>query len=152
MNAREVVHLLIEVVSKNGNLLLNIGPKADGSIPELQKKALLATGEWLGKNGDAIYGTRPWEIAEFYAADSARVSFTRNEDTLFAHFYEKPTQQFHLPLKLQKDSKIIWLNNGESIKFKNDEDGVLLKFKNKIEDDLAYVIAISPLPELIERK
>ena len=150
MSAREVVHLLIEVVSKNGNLLLNIGPKADGSIPELQKKALLATGDWLRKNGDAIYGTRPWEAAEFYAADSARISFTRNEETLFAHFYEKPAQSFNLPLRLHKESQITCLNNGEPIKFKDDETGVLLNFKNKVENDLAYVIAISPLPELIE--
>ncbi len=54
------VHLLVDVVSKNGNLLLNVGPRADGSIPEPQLAILARLGEWLAANGAAIYGTRPW--------------------------------------------------------------------------------------------
>ena len=56
----EIVQLLADVVSKNGNLLLNIGPKADGTIPWQARGILLTVGGWLKANGEAIYGTRPW--------------------------------------------------------------------------------------------
>ena len=58
-----VVHSLIDAVSKNGILLLNISPKADGTIPEDQRKGLLELGAWLQKYGEAIYNTRPWQVA-----------------------------------------------------------------------------------------
>jgi alpha-L-fucosidase len=58
--AADVLHVLIDVVSKNGILLLNVSPRADGTIPEDQKQVLLSMGSWLDANGEAIYGTRPW--------------------------------------------------------------------------------------------
>ena len=56
------MHQLIDIVSKNGNLLLNIGPRSDGTIPDEVKQVLLAVGGWLKVNGEAIYGTRPYTI------------------------------------------------------------------------------------------
>ncbi len=59
--ARSLVQELVDVVSKNGNLLLNVGPRADGTIPAGVRTILLHMGRWLHINGQAIYGTRPWK-------------------------------------------------------------------------------------------
>ena len=60
LSGAALIRLLVDVVSKNGNLLINVGPRADGSIPDLQRRAMGELGAWLRREGDAIYGTRPW--------------------------------------------------------------------------------------------
>jgi len=57
-----IIHLLVDVVSKNGNLMLNVGPRADGTIPQAAQDTLKSIGRWLKLNGEAIYGSKPWRI------------------------------------------------------------------------------------------
>jgi alpha-L-fucosidase len=59
---RFIIHQLVDVVSKNGNLLLNVGPRSDGTIPEQAQRVLREVGAWLKVNGESIYGTRPWKL------------------------------------------------------------------------------------------
>jgi len=66
---------LVDIVSKNGNLLLNIGPRSDGTITEEETNLLLGIGKWLDINGESIYGTRPWKIDGEGPTESASGSF-----------------------------------------------------------------------------
>jgi alpha-L-fucosidase len=72
----------IDGVAKNGNLLLNVGPKANGEIPQAQAARLKAFGAWLRANGAAIYGTRPWTRAEAVTDEGLPVRFTSSEGGL----------------------------------------------------------------------
>jgi alpha-L-fucosidase len=95
----ELVRTLVDIVSKNGNLLLNVGPKPDGTIPRREVELLRGIGAWLRTNGDAIYGTRAWwtygegptNPAEGQHTESSEVRytpedirFTVDDDALYA--------------------------------------------------------------------
>lgn len=89
-DSAQIVYDLVDIVSKNGRLLLNIGPKADGTIPDEDRRILLDIGEWLRINGQAIYGAKVWKksaegptrIAEGQFTDGAEKKFT-SEDMRF---------------------------------------------------------------------
>jgi alpha-L-fucosidase len=78
-----VVDQLVDIVSKNGNLLLNIGPRSDGTIPEPVQQVLLDVGGWLSVNGHAIYGTRPWRV---YGEGPTKVAAGSFHDTDVAKY------------------------------------------------------------------
>lgn len=82
LTGTELVHLLIDIVSKNGNLLLNVGPRADGTIPERQRSALEALGQWLDTFGTTIFGTRPWLVPADHRCPAIR--YTQKDNRLFA--------------------------------------------------------------------
>jgi len=89
-SAASLVGRLVNVTSQNGTLLLNISPKADGTIPDNQQQSLLGVGEWLAVNGEAIYGTHNW--TKFQDAGGGgrggggggNIRFTVKGDTLYA--------------------------------------------------------------------
>jgi alpha-L-fucosidase len=80
IGVEELIHFFVDLVSKNGNLLLNVGPMADGTIQPGQVERLEALGDWLAINGAAIYGSRPWERAEGATRDGRAVRFTLGSD------------------------------------------------------------------------
>ncbi|WP_406684709.1 alpha-L-fucosidase [Seonamhaeicola sp. MEBiC1930] len=86
-----VIHEMVEVISRNGNFLINIGPKADGTIVPEQEERLIAMGKWLKINGKAIYGSRYWK--ENHQANG-NLAFTTNGKTLYAIALEKPVDSF----------------------------------------------------------
>jgi alpha-L-fucosidase len=88
--ADELIYLLVDIVSKNGNLLLDVGPEADGTIPPVQMTRLQALGTWLAQNGEAIYGTRPWKTAEGTTSEGIHLRFTQTDSAVYATLMGKP--------------------------------------------------------------
>ena len=79
-----LVRMFIDVVAHGGNLLLNVGPTAEGVIPWVQAQRLLALGWWLRVNGDAIYGTRPWTRTDGTTGEGHDVRFTTRDGAVYA--------------------------------------------------------------------
>ena len=78
--AQSLIQQLLDTVSKNGNLLLNVGPKADGTIPEEARSVLLEIGAWLRINGEAIYGSRPFAVFGEGPSKASKNSAEMNHD------------------------------------------------------------------------
>src|SRR4051812_5205624 len=106
-----VIDQLIDIVSKNGNLLLNIGPRSDGTIPEEVQHVLLEVGAWLNVNGEAIYGTRPWRI---FGEGPTKVAAGSFHDTDTTHY---TAEDFRFTTKgdVLYAIGLAWPDNGESV-------------------------------------
>ncbi len=106
----EIIADLVDVVSKNGSLLLNIGPKADGTIPEKDKNILLTIGKWLAVNGEGIYGTNHWKkygegptlTPEGHFTDTLRQPFTTED----FRFTSKPGALYIFAMKWPQDGVV----------------------------------------------
>jgi alpha-L-fucosidase len=84
MSADEILRQLVDCVAHGGNLLLNVGPRGDGSLCPMQVERLRDIGAWLRINGEAIYGTRPWTISAATSDDGRDVRFTTRAGRIYA--------------------------------------------------------------------
>jgi alpha-L-fucosidase len=130
-----IVWQLVDIVSKNGNLLLNIGPKSDGTIPEQAQTILRQIGAWLKINGDAIYGTRPWKK---YGEGPTKVVAGSFHDTATSpytpqdiRFTTKNGALYAIALGWPKDGKLTIHSLGKSNDFRV-RDVALLGSETKI--------------------
>ncbi len=90
-SVESLVHSFIDAVAKNGNLLLNVGPRGvDAQIPPEQRARLKGFGRWLRANGEGIYGTRPWIRFDGKTADGIDVRFTQRPGVLYIHLLGTP--------------------------------------------------------------
>jgi alpha-L-fucosidase len=90
LSAAEAIRMFVDIVSKNGNLLLNVGPMADGTIPALQRACLEGLGAWLAVNGEAIFATRPWVEADGETTTGIPVRYTQKGEALYAILLDTP--------------------------------------------------------------
>lgn len=103
-----IIHALVNCVSKNGNLLLNVGPDSQGTIPLESRKTLQAVGEWMKENGESIYGCRDAELPK---PDWGY--FTQNGNVLYAHVTNKPIGHINIGPQDKEIEEVVVLNTGE---------------------------------------
>ncbi|HZR64771.1 MAG TPA: alpha-L-fucosidase [Terriglobales bacterium] len=158
-----VVHQLIDIVSKNGNLLLNIGPRSDGTIPEEVQQVLLDVGAWLNVNGESIYGTRPWRIfgegptkvaaGSFHDTDTTRYTaedfrFTTKGDVLYAIGLAWPTNGEAVIHSLASTvgsepvQSVILLGSDARLQFEQRSDGLHVRMPAQAPTKYAYALRV----------
>ncbi|MDY7396898.1 alpha-L-fucosidase [Aureibaculum sp. 2210JD6-5] len=151
--AKSIIHDLVDVVSKNNNLLLNIPPKADGSFDEKTIQTLKIIGTWLKVNGEAIYATRPWHIY-----GEGQIRYTTRKKTLYAIMLNQPSHVIKACREWTKNDilKIERLDGGK-VSWKLTDQGLKITSSNKSPQN-AYVFKIecrkeiSDLPVFIEKR
>ena len=157
----EIVDELVDVVSKNGTMLLNIGPKADGTIPEHEQQMLREIGGWLKINGEAIYGTRPWtkfgegptmttagsfsdnkEKAQFTAED---FRFTTKGKTLYAIALAWPSSGKLVVKSLtgQGVKRVELLGYKGKLQWEQTSEGLVVTLPEKAPADFAVTLKIN---------
>ena len=156
--AADIIADLVDIVSKNGALLLNVGPRADGTIPEIEQKMLREIGRWLQVNGEGIYETRPWRVfgegptpvpegaftdTKREAFTPADIRFTRKGDTLYAFLLAQP-QEVAVITSLSDVSvaSARMLGSDAAISFSQDSGGLRLSVPSEIPSPHVCAYAI----------
>ena len=146
LSSEALVHLLIDIVSKNGNLLLDVGPAADGSIPENQLKRLNDLGDWLAINGEGIFGTKPWRMTSSKLKDGSEVRFTQKNEDLYIFLISSPKGKTILipSCKTSQSSKVLLYGTKiESLPFSSVGDGIEIKLPGNMDFKFAKMIKIT---------
>jgi alpha-L-fucosidase len=156
----QIIDDFVDIVSKNGNLLLNIGPKADGTITDEQQAVLREIGRWLKVNGEAIYATRPWEVASEGTVAGTSGAFSDNEESLYTaqdiRFTTKGNRLYAISLawtdaevlikSIGEDKKvggIRMLGSDEKISWDQTPEGLKVSFPEKMPTDYAHALEIT---------
>jgi len=108
----QVINILVDCIGKGGNLLLDIGPKADGTIPDEQVNILKELGRWTGKHAEAVYGTRAGIPAEHFFGPTA---LNKTGDILYLYLPYKPNGQIMLKGIKNKINRIWVVGNGTKL-------------------------------------
>jgi len=149
-SAASIVNKLIDIVSKNGTLMLNLSPKADGTIPQDQQETLLGVGKWLQVNGEAIYDTHNW--IKFAEGEKDAIHFTVKGDALYAIISGKWPGTTATITSLAdglapagKISSVTMLGAPGKLAFTQDASGLHVTLPASAPCDIAYTIKITGL-------
>jgi alpha-L-fucosidase len=139
-SAEFLIRSLVEVASRGGNFLLNVGPQPDGLIqPEFQQR-LRAIGDWLAVNGESIYGTTYGPVQNMKS-----VRTTAKRGKLFLHIFDR----LSAPLEVNGlDTRVVsahLLANGQSVKFRQNERRLQIELPQQLPNSNVTVIAVSTL-------
>ena len=137
-STKDLIHLLIRTAYKGGNLLLNVGPTAEGEIPVQAKELLLNIGKWLKVNGEAIYGTSasPFEKLPFAGY------CTRKGNKLYFHLTEWPVKQLDIPLMNHVNGAYLLASPGNRLTVKEATGLVSVMLPEKTTDPYASVLVV----------
>ena len=141
----KLIDLLVDIVSKNGNLLLDVGPEADGTIPPVQMERLHSLGAWLHQNGEAIYDTVPWTRAEGKTQEGIDLRFTRKHQFVYATLLGKPSQStIHLTtITLKPGSAVTLLGAATPLHWVQQGPDVAVSLPSTLPGNYAYVLRLN---------
>jgi len=135
---RQLVRNLVKCVAGNGNFLLNVGPKADGTIPAPQARRLRAVGEWLRRNGESIYGAGP---APFGQAHLGQV--TAKGNTVYVHVMFWPGREMCVAGIKNRVQRACMLATGEELPFEQQQDRLFVRgLPPRAPDPIDTVVAL----------
>lgn len=149
LSGDQAIRLLVDIVSKNGNLLLNVGPRADGRLCEAEERCLKELGIWLTTNGEAVYATRPCKVAEGRTTCGVEIRFTRRGEFVYAILLDSPRVSDvtltgpSLTGKSARDIRAVSLLGGPELQFRITERGLGLKWPRDLRSQPAYSVRIA---------